>query len=119
MTLTTLALETGISIALVFMLFNFCMAIMNSSIEMTNKIIEDMEKQDFKAINKDLEEMDNYIRGLGDVSANYLENFNFKKDNLTEENIKKLKEAIGEYEKTKDIEKLEKILEEIKKEGRK
>jgi len=106
-------LETGISVALAFGLFNFCIAMMDSTTEMTNKIVEDMKKSDFEAINSDLREMDNYIRGLGYISANYLEISNFKKDNLTEENIKKLKETVGRYERTENIEKLEKFLEEI------
>jgi len=106
--------EAGISIALVFMLFNFCMAMIDSSMDMTNKMIEDMQNNDFLALEKDVQKMDNHMRGLGAISIDYLENFDFKKDKLTEENIQKLKEAIGEYEETGDIEELKKILEEFK-----
>ena len=111
--LAVLGLESAISLGLIFMLFNFCMAITNSSMEITNKIIEDIGEEDFAALDKDLKEMDNYIRGVGYISADYLEKANFKKENLTEENIKKLKDVIGEYEETKDIKKLKKILDDI------
>lgn len=114
MTLATFMVEAGISIALVFMLFNFSMAIINSSMDMSSKMIEDMQNNDFLALEKDIQKMDNYIRGLGAISINYLENFDFKKDKLTEENIQKLEEAIGEYEETGDIKELKKILEEFK-----
>jgi len=114
MTLATFMVEAGISIALVFMLFNFCMAMIDSSMDMTNKMIEDIQNNDFLALEKDIQKMDNHMRGLGAISIDYLENFDFKKDKLTEENIQKLKEAIGEYEETGDIEELKKILEEFK-----
>lgn len=111
--LAVLGAESAISLGLIFMLFNFCMAIVDSSTEITNKIIEDIGNGDFVALDKDLEEMDNYLKGIGYISMNYLEKTNFKKENLTEENIKKLKDALSEYEETKDLRKLEKILNDI------
>ena len=86
----------------------------DSSMDVTKKMIKDMQNNDFLALEKDVQKMDNHMRGLGAISIDYLENFDFKKDKLTEENIQKLKEAIGEYEETGDIEELKKILEEFK-----
>ncbi|RLJ01399.1 MAG: hypothetical protein DRP10_04170 [Candidatus Aenigmatarchaeota archaeon] len=115
MTTTTFVLEAGISISLVFLLFNFCMSIINSSMQMTDNLLKDIQTGDFKAINEDEAKMDNYIRGIGSISVNFLDNSDFKKDKLTEENIKKLKEAIGKYEETKDLKELKNILNQIKK----
>lgn len=119
MTLGTFAVEAGISVGLVFMLFNFSMAMMESSMNITDNMLNDMQNNDFQALEKDMDRMDNYMKGAGSISTSYLENFNFNKDELTEENIQKLKDAIGEYEKTNDTEELRKILEEIEEEQKK
>ncbi len=116
MGLTTLILETGISISLVFILFNFCYGLADSSMQMTDNLLQDIYDQDFESLNKDSAEVDNYIKGIGGISANFLDNFDFEKDELTEENIKKLKKAIGEYEETGDLEELKNILNQIKEE---
>ena len=114
MGLTALILEAGISISLVFILFNFCMGLMDSSMQMTDNLLQDIYDLDFEAISKDSAEVDNYIKGLGGISVNFLDNFDFEKDELTEENIDKLKKAIGEYEETGELEELKNILNQIK-----
>jgi hypothetical protein len=114
MTLTTFALEAGISISLVFILFNFCMGMMSSSMKMTDNLLQDIYDQDFEAIGEDTAKMDNYIKGIGGISVDFLDNFDFEKDELTEENIDKLKEAIGEYEETGELGELKNILNQIK-----
>lgn len=112
MTITSLILEAGISLSLVFLLFNFCMSITTSSMEMTNNLLDDMYHQDFKEIDEDKAEMDNYLNGLGSISLDFMNNFD--KDELTDENIRKIKDAIGDYEETGETKELKELLSRIK-----
>jgi len=80
--------------------------------EMTNNLLDDIYNQDFKEIDEDKAEMDNYLNGLGSISLDFMNNFD--KDELTDENIRKIKDAIGDYEETGETKELKELLSRIK-----
>ncbi len=102
----------GTSLALISAIFVFCMQVINQSFEMMERAMLHAQQGDLNALEHDVQEMNNYVKGVTFISASFLE-----KSNLLDEDsasyIEEVKDESSDYVETSEIEKLKEPLDRI------